>query len=184
MECIMDLQLSKKRFYWLDLIWFQLVWFIAIFYTDKATLILLTSLCMHFLLSPTRLSDLYNLIQITVIGVLADYLLAYLGILIFTGHAFIPLWLILLWGHFAVTLNHGMSWLIKIPLIARILFGGIFGTLSYYSGSQLDSVILHSNLFISLFALCVIWSVLLPVYISLASLNRMRCDENIKGNFR
>ncbi|MFT6984641.1 MAG: hypothetical protein ACJAT7_000438 [Psychromonas sp.] len=177
----MKMQFSKKKFYWVSFIWFQAIWLLAVVYTDQAVLLLLLSLFAHFLVSPTRASDLLNLLAITLLGCAGDYLLTYIGVFTFTDHYFIPLWLILLWTHFAVTLNHGLSWLEKLPLYARILFGAVFGTLSYYAGYKMGAVTLHSNLLLSLFALSVIWATLLPVYTLLASLNRMRCDDDIKG---
>lgn len=175
----MRLQLSKNHFFWLNIVWFQAAWFSAILYTNQATFILFISLCLHFIFTPTRSSDLKNLMQITVIGMLADYLLTYLGILNFTDITFIPIWLILLWAHFSLTLNHSMRWLSDIPIYVRILFGAIFGTLSYYSGAKLEAVTLNENLILSLFSLAVIWGSMLPVYTVIASLNRMRDDENI-----
>jgi len=171
---------SKKQFYWVSFIWFQAVWFLAVAYTDQAIYLLLLSLCMHFLVSPTRASDFLNLLVISLIGISGDTLLTYLGIFTFSEHYFIPVWLILLWAHFAVTLNHGLSWLERLPVYARIVFGAVFGTLSYYAGYKIGAVNLHSNLLLSLFSLSVIWAALLPVYTVLASLNRMRCDGHIK----
>ena len=176
----MNRKFSKKQFYWVNFVWFQAVWFLAVLYTVQGVYLLLFSLLLHFLVSPTRLSDLLNLLVITLIGSLGDYLLTTLGIFIFTEQHFIPLWLILLWAHFAVTLNHGLSWLERLPIYARVLFGGVFGTLSYYGGYKLGAVTLHSNLLLSLFSLSVIWASLLPVYTVLASLNRMHCDVDIK----
>lgn len=180
----MTLQVDKKTFFWINLVWFQIIWFIAVLYTQQAILIMGLSLCLHFLLTPTRYSDLLNLVSISLLGVLADYSLSTLGVLNFSTANFIPLWLILLWCHFSITLNHSMAWLDKLPLLARILFGAIFGTLSYYSATQLNEVNLNSNLTLSLFSLAVIWATLLPVYIFMASKNRKRCDENITGNIQ
>lgn len=174
------MQFSKKQFYWVSFVWFQGIWFFSVAYTDSAVFLLLLSLCAHFLVTPTRKSDLLNLLAITLIGSAGDYLLTYSGVFIFTDTPFIPLWLILLWAHFAVTLNHGLSWLERFTLYPRILFGAVFGTLSYYAGYKMGAVTLHSNLLLSLSALSVIWATLLPVYTILASLNRARCDDNIK----
>jgi len=175
----MKTALNKKRFIWINFIWFQVIWFIAVLYTDQAVNILLFSLFLHFLISPIREADLLTLLGITLLGSLADYLLTFLGIFIFPDALFIPIWLILLWAHFALSLNHGMSWMIKLPLYARILFGAIFGTLSYYAGAELGAVTLHHNLILSLFAMSMIWASLLPVYIEIALFNRDYCDENI-----
>lgn len=171
-----------RKFVWINLVWFQIIWLIAVVYRENTLLLLLISLALHFLLTPTRRCDLQGVVVITLLGSLADYLLSVCGVLIFANSTFIPLWLILLWSHFALSLNHGMLWLIKLPTYARILFGAIFGTLSYYAGAQLGSVTLGSNLLLSLFSLSVIWAVMLPVYIAVTSFNRTLRDENSSNN--
>jgi len=163
-------------------VWFQAIWFYAVFYTEQAIPLLLLSLSLHFIVSPTRRRDVVNALTIAPIGCAADYLLTYVGIFTFESSFFIPGWLILLWAHFAVTLNHGMSWLDKFPLYLRSIFGGVFGALSYYAGAKMGAVVLDNDLVISLFSLAVIWAWLLPVYTVIASLNRTSSDENINGN--
>lgn len=175
----MKIAFIKKKFAWINFVWFQVIWFIAVLYTDHAVDILLFSLCLHFLLSPIREADLLTLLGIGLLGVLGDYLLTFLGVFIFPDTLFIPFWLILLWAHFALTLNHSLSWLNKLPLYARILFGSIFGTLSYYAGAKLGAVTLHHNLILSFFSMAMIWGSLLPVYIEIALFNRDYFDENI-----
>ncbi|GLS91927.1 membrane protein [Psychromonas marina] len=178
----MKIALNKKLFSWINFIWFQVIWFVAVFYTEQTMTLLLISLCLHFLLTPTREADLLTMLGITLLGSLGDFLLTFLGIYIFPETLFIPVWLILLWAHFALALNHGMSWLSNLPGYGRILFGAIFGTLSYYAGAQFGAVTLHQNLTLSLFSMAVIWATLLPVYIEIALFNRVFCDENINQN--
>jgi hypothetical protein len=180
----MKTALNRKNFIWINFIWFQAIWFIAVLYTDQAVNILLFSLFFHFLLSPIRQADLLTLLGITLLGSLGDYLLTFLGVFTFSDTLFIPIWLILLWAHFSLTLNHGMSWLSKLPLYARILFGAIFGPLSYYAGAELGAVELQYHLILSLFAMSMIWASLLPVYIEIALFNRDFCDENINKNIQ
>ena len=178
----MRIQLNKNQFYWVSFVWFQAVWFYAVAYTGQAIPLMLLSLGFHFLVSPTRVSDLVNVLTIGPIGCSADYLLTYWGIFTFEQSLLIPGWLILLWVHFAVTLNHGMTWLEKLPLYIQIIFGGVFGALSYYAGAKMGAVELDSNLILSLFSLAVIWASLLPVYTVIASLNRTFCHGKIKGS--
>lgn len=176
----MKIAFNKQQFYWINFIWFQAIWFFAVLYTQQAVTFLLLSLALHLFLTPTRKADFMTLISITLLGALADYLLTFLTIFTFTNTLFIPLWLILLWSHFALTLNHGMSWLSKLPRYGQVLFGAIFGTLSYYAGAKLGAVTLHQNLILSLLAMSVIWGTLLPVYIEIALFNRGYCNESIK----
>ena len=165
----MKIAFNQKSFSWINLIWFQAIWFVAVVYTVQAISVLILSLCVHFLMSPTRKADILTLLGITLIGSLGDFLLTFWGVFIFPDTLYSPVWLILLWAHFALTLNHAMSWLSKLPTYACILFGAVFGTLSYYAGSQLGAVTLHNNLLFSLFSMSVIWGSLLPVYIAISN---------------
>ncbi|PKF63347.1 DUF2878 domain-containing protein [Psychromonas sp. psych-6C06] len=173
----MNVTINNKHFIWINFIWFQAIWFAAVLYTDQALPILVMSLCAHFLLSPSKKADLFTLLAITLVGSLADYLLTFLGIFIFPKESFIPLWLVLLWAHFSLTLNHSMRWLTQVPVYIQITFGAIFGTLSYYAGAKLGAVTLNENLLLSLFSISMIWASLLPVYVSIGSQNRIRYDE-------
>lgn len=157
-----------RHFYWINLVWFQLVWFVAVFFTAQGELFLIFSLLLHFYLSPNRKQDLASLISISLIGGLADAGVSWLGFMVFSEGVLMPLWLLLLWAHFSVTLNHGMSWLNKIPLYLQVLFGGLFGPLSYYAGYKLGAVDFLPPEWRTLFILIVIWSTLLPVYLLLS----------------
>lgn len=176
------MQVDKNKFYWLSFVWFQAIWFYAVIYTAQAVPLMLLSIVLHFLLSPTRQHDLFNLLTIAPVGCSADYLLTHFGIFTFEQSLLIPEWLILLWLHFAVTLNHGLGWIATFSIPVRSLFGAVFGTLSYYAGAKMGAVVLSPNLILDFFALAVIWAGLLPVYTVIVSLNRVFCDAKFKDN--
>ncbi len=158
----------SRYFYWINLLWFQLIWCVAVFFTAGGAPFLLFSLLLHFYLTPRRRQDLACLASIALIGAVADLCVSWLGFMVFPEGILLPFWLLLLWAHFAVTLNHGMSWLNKIPLYLQALFGGCFGPLSYYAGSKLGAVHFPPPEWRTLFILIVIWSALLPVYLLLS----------------
>ncbi|HEY5716290.1 MAG TPA: DUF2878 domain-containing protein, partial [Psychromonas sp.] len=106
----------------------------------------------------------------------ADTSLSWLGFMAFAEGVLLPLWLLLLWAHFAVTLNHGMSWLNKIPLYLQVVFGGVFGPLSYYAGYKLGAVYFPPPDWQTLFIMTVIWSTLLPVYLLLSRIYGARYE--------
>jgi hypothetical protein len=171
------MQITKTNFFWLNLVWFQAFWFIAITYTQQAIFVMLLSIMVHFLLSPTKRNDLVSVILITFIGGVADSILTYLGIFNFPEGKTIPLWLVLLWVHFAIALNHSMQWLTKLPIYLQVSFGAIFGTFSYYMGSQLGAVTLNSNLILSLFSICITWAILLPLYLKISTYQGWQVNE-------
>gem|GEM_PF-352285 len=167
-----------SHFYWFNLVWFQLIWFVAVFFTDKGQIFLILSLLLHFYLSPNRKYDLASLITITLVGGAVDLLLSRLGLMIFPQAVLLPVWLVLLWAHFAVALNHGMSWLNKIPVYFQIVFGGLFGPLSYYAGYKFGAVDFPLSDLQTLFTLIVIWSILLPVYLLISRSYGDRYDDS------
>lgn len=139
------------------------MWFVAVFFTVSGQIFLIFSLLLHFYLSPNRKYDLASLITISLLGGAVDLLLSWLGLMIFPEAVLLPVWLVLLWTHFAVALNHGMSWLNKIPVYLQVVFGGLFGPLSYYAGYKFGAVDFPLPHLQTLFILIVIWSTLLPV---------------------
>ncbi|MFT6926112.1 MAG: hypothetical protein ACJAZP_001713 [Psychromonas sp.] len=154
-----------NHFYWFNLVFFQLMWFVAVFFTTSGQLFLIFALLVHFYFSPNRKYDLASLITITLIGGSVDLLISWLGLMVFPDTLLLPFWLVLLWTHFAVALNHGMSWLNKIPVYLQVVFGGLFGPLSYYAGYKFGAVDFPLPHLQTLFVLIVIWSILLPVYL-------------------
>jgi len=172
----------KKYFIYINAICFQGIWFIAVLYQQDAINLLILLLVLHFIVSPTRLSDISTLFVITILGSCIDYFLSLSGVFIFSDSLFIPIWLVLLWSHFSLTLNHGLSWLIRTPLYIQVLFGAVFGSLSYYAGAQWGAVILRPEFLFGLLPLMVIWGVSLPVYIKITAHNRNYFDKKSEVN--
>lgn len=157
--------MTKHAFNWLNLVWFQVTWFIALFFQQQAILILLGSLLMHFYLSAQRRADCYRLVWVTLIGSSVDALLSLYGLFLFPENSLIPFWLILLWAHFALSLQYSMAWLASKPLWAKSLAGAMFAPLSYFAGVKFSAVALPYGDLLSLFLIAVIWSALMPVYL-------------------
>jgi len=164
------------HFYWFNFVWFQLIWFLAIYFTVNGEIFLILSLLLHFYFSPNQRYDLASMISVSLLGGLVDTLLSWQGVMVFPEGSFLPLWLLLLWAHFAVTLNHGMSWLNKLPVYFQAVFGGLFGPLSYYAGYKLGAVAFPQSDLLTIFILSVIWSTLLPVYLLLSRLYGARYE--------
>ncbi|EZH76539.1 DUF2878 domain-containing protein, partial [Aeromonas hydrophila] len=113
-----------------------------------------------FLFSPRRWHD-WRLIPVALAGSLLDALLWQLGLFYFnTGF---PLWLVLLWCGFALTLSHGLRWLRPLPRWQQGLFGMVGGASSYVAGAAMGAVHLPWGIGISAALLAVIWMWWLPV---------------------
>ena len=129
-----------KPFWITNFLLFQASWFSAAFFTQHAAWLITGLLLVHFLLSPRKWED-FKLFPLALFGASLDKLHLLIGTFSnavpFTAiDTFFPLWLILLWIMFVLTLNHSLSWLTNKPLPIVIGFGACGGTLSYWAGIQ------------------------------------------------
>ncbi len=116
---------------WAHLLGFNLYWLLAVKWQQPGPLLAL--LLLHFLFSPSRQRD-WRLIPVALAGSLLDALLWQLGL--FDFNAGFPLWLVLLWCGFALTLSHGLRWLRPLPRWQQGLFGMVGGGLLLCGGRR------------------------------------------------
>lgn len=105
--------------------------------------------------------------RIATIGILVDIVLTRSEIFVFPEHAFLPLWLALLWLGFSTTLVRSLKFLNRHLLLAA-LFGAIGGPSSYFAGYRFGAVDFGHELIPTLLLLAVIWACLLPLFFTLA----------------
>ena len=101
---------------------------------------------------------------ISVIGILMDSLLLQNGVFSFVDSAYLPIWLLLLWGCFALVLVHVLAaWLRHWWLAA--LVGAVTGPLAYWGGATLGGqlVFTHTGTFLLTLAPC--WGLLLGMIV-------------------
>ena len=77
-----------------------------------------------------------------------------------------PLWIVMLWALFAITLNSSLGWL-KGRLLVAAVFGAVGGPLAYWGGVRLGALVFIEPLF-AVIALAVGWAVLTPLLVVLA----------------
>jgi len=83
-------------------------------------------------------------------------------------------WLIALWGNFALLLNVALRGLQARLALAGIL-GAFGGPAAFYSGERLAALALHRPLWLSMLALAAVWALAVPVLLCFASrLSRSR----------
>lgn len=80
--------------------------------------------------------------------------------------AFVPVWILALWGAFASTLNVSLAWMQGRYLIAT-LFGASGGPLAYFGAQNLGAVNLSGST--AYFALAVGWALITPALIHIAT---------------
>jgi hypothetical protein len=104
------------------------------------------------------------------IGLVWESLLLNLGWLDFHSGIVIagvaPLWIVIMWALFAMTLNVSLAWLKERPFTA-IVFGAAGGPLAYWAGARLGALELSQPL-PALLALAVGWGALTPLLLRLA----------------
>lgn len=154
-----------KHFIWVNALVFQLVWFTSILLQLDSWPIALLLLIGHFYLIPNRRYDLTLMLGVSLVGIILDSALSALQLFVFADQALIPVWLVFIWFHFALCLNHSLAWLRRIPLALVAVIGAIAGPASYLAGYRLGAVELPYGSVISGLVLAVLWALLLPVFV-------------------
>ena len=105
------------------------------------------------------------------IGLFLDSLWIWTGIMRFslpgpvTGLA--PVWILLLWVAFPLTINHSMAWLrSNLPLAA--LFGAVGSPLSYLAGMRLGALSTPEGIWVMVIAAGISWALVIPLLCYLA----------------
>ncbi|MDP4984793.1 DUF2878 domain-containing protein [Pseudoalteromonas tunicata] len=166
-----------SRFSIINLVFFQAAWFLAAWYTDAAAAFLLLLLCCHFVLSPTKRIDL-KVLYGAILGITTDQVLISTSVF-GTDSSLIPIWLILLWGCFAVSLNHSLAWLQQLSLTKVAIIGAFAGPSSYFAALKLEALTTTLNQGHFLILLALVWAALLPALVSISKHSTMN-EQHVK----
>ncbi len=122
-------------------------------------------------------NDLTLIVIACIIGLIIDSAWIHLGFLqykhTFPHPSISPLWIIILWVAFALTINHSLSWLKKHPILPTLM--GIIGApFSYIAGEKLGAINVASTPIIFLSCLALAWALALNLlcYKNLPKLRR------------
>ncbi|WP_428612452.1 DUF2878 domain-containing protein [Shewanella sp.] len=150
-----------KAFWLINLGLFQLAWWSAALLTESASYIIAGLIVLHCLLSPSLKADL-RLMALLPLGLLVDGGLIALGVFRGLESAF-PLWLVLLWVIFLMSLNHSLRPLSRLGLPWLMLIGAFGGAGSYWAGLNLGALASEqSDLNFWLIA-APVWAVIFPL---------------------
>ena len=167
---------------------YQLTWLAAVGgaghgYWWSGALMLLIFAAIQLPQSATRIADIQLLLIAAVVGFAIDSSLAVSGVLIYSAAVpwphLAPLWIVVLWASFSLTMNHSLAFLRLRPVLAA-LFGGIGGPLAYWAAQRgFGAVSFGGNFLYTLSLLAVIWAFVTPLLCTLASLlvNRQLLHE-------
>lgn len=155
------------------LLGFQLAWFATAFsVTAKRPLlgaIMSGAVCgAHFLFRRHRTRLAALVAASGAIGYAADTLLESAGLLSFEVAApstpGSPLWMVLLWVNFAVTVDAMPAWITARVAVAAAA-GAIGGPLSYIAGEKFDALVLLAPRPLSIAAVAVEWAIAMPLLV-------------------
>ena len=148
---------------------FQIGWFAAILgaahgYVYPGIFAALMILIIHIKLTKADQSELKLYAFTALIGFIFDGLMQFFNFIIYfnPGWPFplTPLWIVVMWLLFAMTLNHSLSWL-KRRYVLSFVFGALGGPLAYVAGEKLGAVEITSDL--SLVILAISWAMITPL---------------------
>jgi len=159
---------------------YQIVWFIAVIGAGRglawpALAALAVFAAWQLALSHAPRADLKLLSRALMLGAVLDGALSLGGLLHYAapspaappGGA--PLWILALWGAFALTLNHSLAWLRKRRLTATLL-GAAGGPLAYLAAARVSQAVSFSSPPTeAIAALAVGWGVALFILVSVSA---------------
>ena len=155
----------------INFIFFQLIWFVCIIgaatnETHSAVAFSLLIILFHLYLTKDKKNELKILLLASILGFLFDGFLLKNELVLYANHGWsysiTPLWIIVLWMGFAITLNSSLSWL-KKKIKLSVLLGAIGGPLAYLAGEKLNAVtILSPN---AIIVIAIGWGIITPLLI-------------------
>lgn len=159
-----------------NLVFFKIVWAaslagVVLGYAWLGLVMLGVFASWHAMASPTAKADFVLAGAAVMIGLVLDTLyvqgglIAYRGELLWTGAA--PLWILVLWANFALTMNGCLAWLGKRKAMAAAL-AFVCGPLSYYGGIAIGTATVTADEWKLFTAIGVAWALAVPLMLTLA----------------
>lgn len=151
-----------------NIIWFQINWFGLIAFQTNFVPISLMSIGLHLYLNKAYLrSDIKLALIVTSSGCIIDTVMIQFGIISFSQFALVPgvlpVWLIVLWSCFALTLNHSMKFFARYSLLA-VICGSLFGPLSYLAGIEFGAATSSVKPFLLFLSYSIVWGITFWVF--------------------
>jgi hypothetical protein len=163
--------------FWANLLGYQATWFAVVWSAGRGTPWIGMLACTAFIAlqwsaSRTRAADGRVLLAALACGLVVDGVAAASGLLAYASPAPAlpaPAWIVLLWGAFALTLNHSMAWFASRPWTSAA-FAAIGGPLAYLGAARgFDAVSFPTPAWPALLWLAVAWAIALPCLLRIAT---------------
>lgn len=162
--------------FWGNLLGYQAAWLAVVWSAgrDRAWIGMLS--CAAFIgwqwsISRMRAADMRVVLAALACSLLVDGVLALSGLLRYAApHPGLPapLWIVLLWAAFGMTMNYSMAWLGRHPWVAALV-ATIGGPLAYLGAARgFGAVVFPTPAWPALLYLAVTWAVALPLLLRFA----------------
>jgi len=160
----MNFAAMKRSLGWLatalDVLLFKASWLALVIFQSEAVIPVLAIIILRIAIWPMY-QTLALILTTLVIGISMDLVLLVGGILKFPGNM-MPLWLVLLWFSFAITLPRGFSAVSKLDPALQSIAGMAAGFIGYLAGYLLGAVNFGHSILFSLGTIAVLWMLLVP----------------------
>lgn len=159
--------------------WFAVVLSVANQLELVAILVVAGILVTHIYNVKDRVAEFMLISVAALTGFIVDSLLIASGVFQTSGNLgfnnMAPLWLIMLWMLFSITINHSLSWLQQKYLLAAVL-GFVFAPLAYFAGNRFDVLSFPPGFstYSALFIIAVAWAVVTPLLIYISTVTSAR----------
>jgi hypothetical protein len=145
----------------LDILLFKASWILLVLYQELVIIPVLVLNAGKLFLATFRVQDLWLVLFMFLAGVLLDTVLLLAGVLVFQ-QSFLPIWLIILWLCFAITLPHGFGFIKTLSRTGQACCGALAGCVGYGAGMWLGAVTFGPVLPLALVVLGCCWALLIP----------------------
>lgn len=162
--------------FWANLLGYQAVWLAVAWSAGRETpwigmLACASFIALQALASPCRKADMCTLLAALGCGVIVDGVAKATGLLAYASPLPglpAPLWILLLWGAFAMTLNHSMAWFASRPWTSAV-FAAVGGPLAYLGAARgFGAILFPQPPWPALTWLAIAWAIALPLLFRIA----------------
>lgn len=164
----------------INIILFQSAWFATVISVANsleslAITSVLAVLGLHLYLVKDKSREVLLILIVGLIGFFVDSSLIIGNVFSASGtlgvENFAPVWLIMLWMLFAITINHSLAWLKENYTLAGVL-GATFAPVAYYVGSNFEVLTFSKDYTLAgvMIVIGVTWAVVTPLMVFVSSL--------------
>ena len=161
--------MSKVKFNIVNIIVFYIYWYLCLLGPAKNSyylgpIIALLYFCFHFIYVENKMNDFKLFILCGTLGAIFESVLYYSGFIFYKGiltshFNIIPLWVLILWLGFGLTLSHSFKWFFSNHIISSVI-AGLITPVIYISAHKINSIGLTYSLSYSYIVLAISWIII------------------------